>query len=69
LLVLKTSEAHFHFGLLEMRTLHAARFNDDGPSGWLPLSFGQGLPTTANGLALQADILLNTRRAADPPAP
>jgi secreted PhoX family phosphatase len=67
LLVLRTCEAHFYFGLLERGSLHAARFNDDGAGEWLPLTFGQGPLPTANGLALRADILINTRRSVDPP--
>ena len=45
--------------------LHAARFNDNGVGERLPRTFGQGLLTGANGLAWQADILINTRRTAD----
>jgi Bacterial protein of unknown function (DUF839) len=66
LLVLRTCEAHFYFGLLEMGGLHAARFDDDGTGEGLPLTFGQGPLPTANDLALQADILINTRRSLAP---
>jgi hypothetical protein len=57
LLALRTCEAHFYFGLLEMGGLHAARFDDDGTGEGLPLTFGQGPLPTANDLALQADLL------------
>jgi secreted PhoX family phosphatase len=67
LLVLRTCEASFYFVLLEMGTLLAARFNDDGTGEWLPLTFGQDPLTTANGLASRPNIPINTRRATDPP--
>jgi hypothetical protein len=66
LLVLRTCEAHFYFRLLEMGGLHAARFDDDGTGEGLPLTFGQGPLPTANDLALQADLLINTRRSVAP---
>jgi Bacterial protein of unknown function (DUF839) len=65
LLMLRTCDAHVYFGLLERSTLPEAPFNDDGAGEWLPLTFGQGLLTSAYGLASQADILINTRRTAN----
>lgn len=53
--------------LLDQGTLYAARFNDDGRGEWLAVEFGQnGLDANAaEPFADQADVLVNTRRAAD----
>lgn len=54
-----------NLNILDMGFLHVAKFHSNGLMEWLPLKFGEGGLTPANGFENWGDVYIETRRSAD----
>ncbi|MDD7985597.1 PhoX family phosphatase [Lentisphaera marina] len=61
----KEGDRKYNKSLLENGVLHVAKFAENGSMQWLPMLYGQGPLNEKNGFQSQADVQIDSRKAAD----
>ena len=59
-----TENSNNNRDILDDGVLYVAKFYENGDVRWLPLIFGQGQLTEANGFYNQGDVMIDTRKSA-----